>query len=329
MNEDTLFYCISPSDKSFRLWVFDDFSSLLPETESVITGKPIYYYNKHNCNFDTSEFKQKIIHNEKYINLIYSYDRHTGLKSNSTLQIKQLICDELQGRGILCPYEDNIFTKPFVAFKNEYVCEKSEPRTALSQLKQKNHSIYEIIQQVSEEFGVSEHQVGITGSLALGAEEYNDLDLVFYGSITEINNIKERIRKYIKKNGSVYESGLHWPCRYYNNDGYIICCFFNILDDDYLSFIKNSNYRITEKKVQFSVQVSDDTYSIAKMPLLFLQSRIYDSLVITSRAFRNVFHNGDIINGMGYVLEKENGKQSIICTEPFLNIFDYTNYFNR
>ncbi len=325
--EETYYHCIAPKDSDYKIWAFDDYSHLFSRNNELILAKPVYCSINAPINFDFSFYRKKALRGEEYINLIYKTVPGQETRMNSDNEIKALITSACPGIDRVNCYYRNPFSSSFISFNKGDVVDTSSPRKALSMMKKASPQLDSIISLVEDTLNVSESQIGVTGSLALGAEEVHDYDIVFYGNIVELNQIQKRISAQITQNGPVFETGLKWPCRYYDRNGNIICCFFNIEDSFNLdpAFVTDSfpqNQRIT-----FQVRVADDSFSIAKVPILLLEeNEQFNVLVIFSRAFRGVFKSGDTISGVGNI--SADGK-TILCFDPANSITDWIKYFNR
>lgn len=326
LQEDTLYHCISLQKSTYKIWAFDDFSHLFPHLTDKVLAKPIYLFSKNPSYFNPDIFKHKVISGEKFINLIYQTSPDCGVRMNSCRDIKRMLCREIPGVDNPCCYQDGFFADAFIAFDKSDIVTTSVPKTALRSIRENNTAVNSILEAAKDVLELSDDQIGLTGSLALGARTYHDIDLVIYGGIKELNRVQKRIQKQISRTIEVFENGLKWPCRFYDDDGNIICCFFNIEGENYLDSVINNDFRTDKKRVAFSVRVADDVFSLAKTPFLFLDKGDYDTIVILSRAFRSVFKTGDIISGVGYVA---GNSKTLLCIDPFSNIENWEFYFNR
>lgn len=324
--EDTLYHCISLQEDTHKIWAFDDFSHLFPKLTDKILAKPIYYFSKNPSHLNPTVFKRKVIGEENFINLIYQTSPFCGAKMNSSRDIKKILCREIPDVDKTHCYRNHFFADAFIAFDKSDIVATSVPKAALRSIRESNSTISSIIEAAKDILELSDNQIGLTGSLALGAKRYNDIDLVIYGGIKELNQVQRKIEKQISRTADVFENGLKWPCRFYDDDGNIICCFFNIEGENYLDSVINNDFLSDKKRVAFSVRVADDFFSLAKTPLLLLDEGGYNAIIILSRAFRCVFRSGDIISGIGYVASDS---KTILCIDPFNNIENWKFYFNR
>lgn len=323
--EDTIYYCISPKNKLYKAWVFDDFAHCFPDLKTCILAKPIYYRDL-GTHLDFPNYKHKKLGDGNYINLIYKMDTRSEFTMQSSREIKEFLCNRIPGLSMANPYSNDIFGSSFIGFDKRNILAKSSPKQALANQIQVNEKYVSLIANIAEVLHFY-GDMGLTGSLSLGASSYNDIDVVFYGNTDTLNQVMYGVRTQIANHGAVVENGLKWPCRFYDRYGNIICCFFNFSDGAYHKYIPTN--RTALEQISFTAQVTDDTFSIAKTPVLELNHNVYDRLIIWGRAFRGVFRKGDCISGTGYLATNDKMNRTIICAAPFQDIENWNSYFNR
>lgn len=325
--EDTLYYKIIDKNTGIEAYVFSEYNSFFANKEHKVVGKCFYLHIPDLDKRYYRVFKKKNISEKEFLNLGYQKgDGDEHFIVNSDVNIKNFIS---QNHIFSEQSLDNIFSYNYSCFDEELVVGVSEPRVVLKQLYSKNAKIKEIVDEIINAFQVRIEDLGLTGSLALGCDSLSDYDIVFYGNIEKLNEIKSKIDFFRMKNGNVKEYDLNWPCRYYDNYSNLICCFFVCTDYDY-QFLKNAE--IVADKYQFDITIKKDTFSILKAPILEIYDKNIDSIIIFNSGFKGVLRKGDRIKGYGKVIRYSiNGKEkyAILCLNPYEEIYNYKTFFNR
>ncbi|MBR2886284.1 MAG: hypothetical protein IKB93_16080, partial [Clostridia bacterium] len=315
---------IAEKNTGAEAYVFSEYNSFFANEQSLVVGKCFYLHSHMLNEKQIGHFKTKIILNKKFLNLGYK-KINNYFEINSDMNIKKFVSDN---QLFSEKNSNNIFCDNYSAFDENCVVAVSEPRAAMQKLYEKNADLKKVVDKIVKDFSMNIEDLGLTGSLALGCNSSFDYDIIFYGSIEKLNQIKRKIDYYQLKNGKVKEYGLNWPCRYYDDNSNLICCFFNCIDYSYQPL---RCAEIMDNKYQFSTTVKEDVFSILKAPVLEIDGNI-GSLVIFNSAFKGVLKKGDKINGVGKIIKyniygKE--KYSILCLNPYDEIYDYGVFFNR
>lgn len=323
--EDTLYYKIFDRTTGIEAYVFSEYNCLFENEDNKIIGKCFYLHIPMEKNQYSELFKTKTLLGKDYYNLGYKKSGECFIV-NSDTDIKEFI---IQNHIILeKSVDNNIFAENYSCFDDGLVVGVSEPRKALIQCYLKNKKFQKVIDEIIDNFGVKIENLGLTGSLALGSQEAADYDIVFYGEIKELNRIKKRIDIYRAKYGNVEEYGLTWPCRYHDDNGNLICCFF-VCSDNVYEPLKSAE--IVSDEYRFDVIINDDSYSILKAPILKTNDKQVDSLIILNSAFKGIFQRGDNIQGKGKIIKyRVDGAihYSILLLNPYEEIYDYNKFFN-
>lgn len=323
--EDTLYYHIVDRKTGIEAYVFSEYNALFANEAHKVVGKCFYLYLPGEHRHIYGEFKTKDIAGRTFLNLGY---RKAGddYVVNSDADIKKLISE----RNIFPEYTlNNLFAHNYTCFDEADVVGVSEPRGVLKRLCRTDTALQEVIEGIIDDLDVCIEDLGITGSMSLGVEGCSDYDIVFYGDIRKLNEIKLKIDYLRTKRGNVVEYGLKWPCRYYDRQSNLICCFFVCTDYNYEIY---RSAQIVCDNYAFHAVVRNDTYSILKAPVLDVSEENASSVIIFNSGFKGVFRKGDGIEGEGKLIKYNNGdteQYAILCTSPFEQICNYTAYFNR
>lgn len=315
--EETYFYKFE-LDTIGILWGFDDYSHLFVDDNNVVYLKPIYLLPFPNFP-DSHAFKHKVINGQQYINLLYSKTQ-SGYRINNSRWIKDYLVSH--GAKEASTLFHDRFSSNFFAIERNQIIQQISPRESAQTIVSYNQDICQILRELSDLFNIPSEQLGITGSLSLGAKSYQDIDIVVYGTTTEISRIKEIIRKQQEQYGAIIENGKEWPCRFRDKHNNIICCFFNYTDQSYTYLCSKLLSIIDAHQISsyFEETIVDDTFSFSKTPIYQLSGIQYDFLLVLSRESRGWFCKGDRITGRsiwGYTSDR---KKILIVFNPYKEI---------
>lgn len=225
----------------------------------------------------------------------------------------------------------NAFNGLLSCCRDDWIREVYESRKSLHGLMSRNKDVVKIIQDVRKCLSVEVDAIGVTGSYSLGAKKCADVDIVIQGDVDTFREVRERVLWMQKRNGSVFEHGIYWPCRFFTDAGDLICCFFNYLSSRYLDVLRFGQ-SANSREERFSVQVADDSYAFSKTPTLLLKTHPFHKLILLSSGFKGVFRTGDLITGSGRVISWQDGEReerAIVCTDPFKKIDNWIQFFMR
>lgn len=320
--DDTLYYHVIDKNTGTEAYVFSEYNSVFINQQRTVTGKCYYIHTSNLEEKYHDSFKIKRINGKSFINMGYR-KMANDFVVNPDISIKNFVeQNKLFSSGSF----NNIFSYNYTAFDEACVIGVSEPRRALKALYYNNITLKTVVDEIIKEFNIDIDNLGITGSLALGSDNVSDYDIVFYADINKLNQIKRKIDSYRIKNGNVNEYGFKWPCRYYDNKGNLICCFFNCLDYNYQSLHKAE---VVDCKYKFSVMVKEDIFSILKAPVLETDDEV-GSIILFNSGFKGVFKKGDKISGCGKIIRYFDGgkeKHSILCLSPYDEIYNDKSFF--
>jgi len=153
--------------------------------------------------------------------------------------------------------------------------------------------------------------IGCTGSMALGnLKTAHDFDLVFYGTVAEGWHIVNQIYEITKdKRRQVWEYGMFWAIRFFDDWGNLICPFFSYLD---ASEIPLSDFTMETLKTDslMTGTVDDDTHTFYMPTVLGMKNVIVDgerssgdiSLILYHGGLRGEYRKGDQVRATGQLV---------------------------
>jgi predicted nucleotidyltransferase len=105
-------------------------------------------------------------------------------------------------------------------------------RRSLKKARSLSPQIDDAIRNVAGMLKIHPDTVGVTGSLSLGnLKTAHDFDLVFYGTVAEGWDIVNQIYRIVEDpKRQVFEMGMLWAIRFYDDWGNMICPFFSYTD---------------------------------------------------------------------------------------------------
>ncbi|MCX6356800.1 MAG: hypothetical protein NT045_02815 [Candidatus Aureabacteria bacterium] len=106
------------------------------------------------------------------------------------------------------------------------------PLRSLGIIRRRVPAIDATIRQIGALLHIDPDRIGCTGSMAFGnLASAHDFDLVFYGSVAELKIVIDTIYEIVKDpKRAVFEMGMHWAIRFYDDAGNMICPFFSYTD---------------------------------------------------------------------------------------------------
>jgi hypothetical protein len=186
-----------------------------------------------------------------------------------------------------------------------------EHKKALNKCCLTNSSIDKSITEIQKFMEIPRSRIGATGSLSFGifSEVHDDIDIVWYGTISENRTIEKKIRALVtEEKHKVHEFGRFWPIRFYYND--VMFCSFFCYQNRTDSPLHDFSIKVIEDNIQGSAVVSDDTHGIY-MPLflgtedMVINSKKYGpmNLIIYNGFLRGEYQNGDHLQFTGKLVD--------------------------
>lgn len=246
-----------------------------------------------------------------------------------------IILDNRQIREL--PFRSRIdseprFSSPFIPAYTCFECGDVtaiiEPRAAFAELCRRDADFRSFADRLAERFEITTEQIGISGSLALGAAKADDYDIVFYGDRAELKRINGVIADINSVGGVPKVSGMPLPFRFIMEEHIVDALFVD--EDPALDSLHTA--RQIRSDVPFRCRVTDDEFAMQVEPFLSVDGEEYSSLLIADTYFHSVIRKGDVIEGIGDILRWEHDGRTefvMLCREPLRQIKDFTRYFYR
>lgn len=169
-------------------------------------------------------------------------------------------------------------------------------------------AVKQSVEDISREFCVPVSRLGCTGSTCYGKfeEPDDDIDLVWYGSIAENNEVLRQIKEVTRNpKNRVFEFGRWWPIRFFWKD-MMICSFFNYRIEEEIP-IRNCRITVLEENVKGVGMVDDDTHTIYMPSIVTLNHLLLNGkkcrdmdLIIYDGSLRGEFYAGDYLEFLAY-----------------------------
>ncbi len=312
--EDTVYYKVEL--KKGTLFLFSEYHNF--SNANYVFGKPIYI-KKESYGFKKDFFKTKILPCGEFLNLAY---RKKGdvFENVSDYEMRDIAKSEFEEIEI----KDGVFDN-LVFIDKKYVTNTYLPREVLANLRKDDKELDFIAKGLEEHFELEQGELGITGSIMLGAKSFGDFDFVFYGNEKKLLEIKRKIDLLTKNDDNkVFENGLFWKARFYFL-GRLICSFFNY--QDYLPQLKALENVKLEKKVEFSGIVASDNFSLSKNAYFRLKDSSFDSVILLSNMFKNAINLGDKLKGKCYEVVLKRDEKIAVVLNPTENLENCLQFF--
>jgi len=106
------------------------------------------------------------------------------------------------------------------------------PLRSLGIIRKRMPKIDATIRSTGKLLGIDPDMIGCTGSMSFGnLASAHDFDLVFHGTVAELKGVLNRIYEIVKDpSRQVFEMGMLWAIRFYDDAGNMICPFFSYTD---------------------------------------------------------------------------------------------------
>jgi predicted nucleotidyltransferase len=184
------------------------------------------------------------------------------------------------------------------------------PLRSLKIIRERSPEIDGVMRKTAALLDIDVDKIGCTGSMAFGnMESVHDFDLVFYGTAAKMREIVGRIYDIVKEpKRQVFEMGMLWAIRFYDDGGNMICPFFSYEDISEIP-LPEFELEVVEKDVIAEVTVKDDTHTgfmPTYLPLEKTEIRGHGSLrdpvlIIYHGGKRGEYRKGDRVKARGYL----------------------------
>jgi len=199
-------------------------------------------------------------------------------------------------------------------------------RRSLSRARAVKPEIDDAMKKTARRLAIPVDSIGCTGSLALGnLETAHDFDLVFYGTVAEHWRIVEQIYEIVKDpKRQVFELGMLWAIRFYDDWGNMICPFFSYADREEIA-LPEFEMRLLAPAAEIRATVSDDRHtfympSVLQMTQASVSGRpdlLALPLILYHGGLRGEYKRGDRVQARGKLVEvKTPGRTytAFLCT---------------
>lgn len=198
-------------------------------------------------------------------------------------------------------------------------------RRSLAAARRLKPEIDDSMGKIAGMLGIEVDNIGCTGSMALGnLETAHDFDLVFYGTVREGWKIVDQIYEITKDpKRQVWEYGMFWAIRFYDDWGNLICPFFSYLDPAEIPLPAFEMEALGPDSV-LTATVGDDTHTFYMPSVLGLEGAavagsypVPETLVLYHGGLRGEYRRGDRIEARGTPVEIKTPERSypaFLCT---------------
>jgi predicted nucleotidyltransferase len=199
-------------------------------------------------------------------------------------------------------------------------------RRSLEKARRLSAEIDDSMRKVAGMLGIGVETIGATGSMALGnLDTAHDFDLVFYGTTARHWEIVERIYRIVEDPArQVFEMGMLWAIRFYDDWGNMICPFFSYLNPEEIP-LKEFSLKLQQEEARLTAGVSDDTHTFYMPSLLELGEVELPgrpdlrtlTLILYHGGLRGEYRKGDRIRAAGKLVEVRTPDRrfpALLCT---------------
>lgn len=219
---------------------------------------------------------------------------------NQLLKYRQLAPEAQLNKPPFAKYKCQFELKDLVGFVDH--------RRSLKIARELSPEIDDSIRKVAGMLNISPDAIGVTGSLALGnLKTAHDFDLVFYGNAAEgwkiVNQIYDIVRDPSRQ---VFEMGMLWAIRFYDDWGNMICPFFSYTDLKEAP-LKDFSMTVEEEGIELAGTVIDDRHTFY-MPSVLKMNEVSFSrhpeikditLILYHGGLRGEYKRGDRVKARG------------------------------
>ncbi|KQC15918.1 MAG: hypothetical protein APR56_11405, partial [Methanosaeta sp. SDB] len=199
-------------------------------------------------------------------------------------------------------------------------------RRSLKQARRLSGEVDEAIRNVAGMLGIHPDTIGVTGSLSLGnLKTAHDFDLVFYGTVDESWKIVNQIYQIVEDpRRQVFEMGMLWAIRFYDDWGNMICPFFSYTDPSEIP-LKDFTMEVEEEQAGLEGTVVNDRHTFYMPSVLKLEETRIEGhpdlttlpLILYHGGLRGEYKVGDRVRARGSLVRIASGKDNypaFLCT---------------
>jgi len=183
------------------------------------------------------------------------------------------------------------------------------PLRALAILRSRVPGIDATIRSTAGLLNVDPGAIGCTGSMAFGnISSAHDFDLIFYGRVADLKRTVSAIYEIVRDpKRRVFEMGMHWAIRFYDDGGNMVCPFFSYIDPEEIP-LPTFTLEVVARDVEAIATVANDDHTGFMPTYLPLSDagigteRLTDSpaLIIYHGGKRGEYRTGDRVSARGY-----------------------------
>lgn len=195
-------------------------------------------------------------------------------------------------------------------------------RRSLKIARELSPGIDDSIRKVAGMLGISPDSIGVTGSLALGnLKTAHDFDLVFYGTVSDGWKIVNQIYRIVEDpRRQVFEMGMLWAIRFYDDWENMICPFFSYTDLSEIP-LKDFKMEVTQPAVELTGTVVDDRHTFYMPSVLKLAEVDFSgrpgttelTLILYHGGLRGEYKIGDRVRARGDLIRVATPEESFLA----------------
>ncbi|MDD5557994.1 MAG: hypothetical protein PHN82_12220 [bacterium] len=135
-------------------------------------------------------------------------------------------------------------------------------RRSLRIVRERSPAIDRTMRGTARLLGLDVDRIGCTGSMAFGnIEEAHDFDLVFHGRVAELRGALAAIYEVVKDPArQVFEMGMHWAIRFYDDAGNMICPFFSYAEPAEIP-LPAFEMDVLDRRVEVECTIANDDHT--------------------------------------------------------------------
>lgn len=182
------------------------------------------------------------------------------------------------------------------------------PRRSLEIIRSRMPKVEATTKEIGALLGIDHEKIGCTGSMSFGnVGAAHDFDLVFYGEVAPLRRAVSAIYEIVKDpKRQVFEMGMLWAIRFYDNAGNMICPFFSYDDPSEIP-LPEFEMEICARDVEADVTIGNDDHT-GFMPSFLPLSEVRPAgrgigkpsvLVIYHGGKRGEYRKGDSVRARG------------------------------
>jgi hypothetical protein len=183
------------------------------------------------------------------------------------------------------------------------------PLRSLEIVRSRAPQIDKTVREIGALLGIDHDKIGCTGSMSFGnIGAAHDFDLVFYGEVAPLRRVLSAIYEIVKDpKRQVFEMGMLWAIRFYDNAGNMICPFFSYDNPSEIP-LPEFTLELRARDVEAAVTVGNDDHT-GFMPSFLPLSEACPAdggvakptvLVIYHGGKRGEYRNGDRVRVRGH-----------------------------